>query len=432
MLIELNELNFDVVSEYVKAGYPLPNFSKIFDLEARLTSSEVHYHLLEPWIQWPSVHTGRTFDEHQIFRLGDASLCRPQQIFEILESHGLSVGAVSPMNAVNALRKPAYFIPDPWTDTPSDGGIFSRMLTSALKQTVNDNSSGQITLTSMLYLSLCFLFLVRVRSYPKLFMKALRSRGKPWRKALFLDRFLHEVHLNLFFGAKASFTTLFLNAGAHIQHHYFLNSQSKLVKAKCNPSWYVAREEDPVGEMLVEYDEILGDILNTSNTEILIATGLTQKPVGENVFYYRLRDHDQFLKRLGLPVKAVAPRMTRDFLISCETHEASKLVEAELGKIVTRDGRRLFGEIDNRGSDLFVVLDYSSEITDKTEFWLGGTWHKLAKDVVFVAVKNGEHDGRGFAYFSKGLQSYLPENNAHVSKLHSTICRYFGIEVPAQ
>ena len=34
------------------------------------TKAELIYENLEPWIQWPSVHTGKTYDEHKIFRLG--------------------------------------------------------------------------------------------------------------------------------------------------------------------------------------------------------------------------------------------------------------------------------------------------------------------------------------------------------------------------
>ena len=61
---------------------------------------------------------------HKIFRLGDVVASDALQIFEEVEQAGFKVGAVSPMNAVNRLSAPAYFIPDPWTDTPSDRSIF--------------------------------------------------------------------------------------------------------------------------------------------------------------------------------------------------------------------------------------------------------------------------------------------------------------------
>ena len=427
VLVELNEVNFDVVQEYIDKGESLPNFETLMRYESRLTTSEKQYDLLEPWIQWPSVHTGKTYSEHQIFRLGDVVQKKPVQIFELIEASGFTVGAMSPMNAANALSRPAYFVPDPWTDTPSDSSLLSRMLSTALKQTVNDNSEGRVTLKSLFYLGCCFLFLVQPHSYWKLITKAFASRGRPWRKALFLDRFLHEIHLSLLVKRKPDFSTVFLNAGAHIQHHYFLNSASKLVKTGGNPAWYVPPDEDPLREMLSEYDEMLGDLLHQERWEVLVATGLTQRPVEKSTFYYRLRDHAGFLQRLSLPRFTVSPRMTRDFLVSCESDKDAELVADKLSKVVTTRGVRLFGEIDNRGTDVFVVLDYSREITSDTEVVINGRRSKLIDDVVFVAVKNGEHEGRGYAYFSPKLQSFLPDNKAHVSTLFYTICSFFGL-----
>lgn len=428
ILVELNEINFNVVGEYINKGEFLPNFTKLMAYESRITTSEDCYSLLEPWIQWPSIHTGKTYDQHRIFRLGDAIKKRNTQIFEVLENHNFRVGAISPMNAVNVLRRPEYFIPDPWTETPSDKSLLSRMLSSALKQAVNDNSEGRLTISSLFNLGVCFFFLVRPSSYFKLLVKAFKSRGKPWRKALFLDRLLHEMHLSLLKRRDPNFSTIFFNAGAHIQHHYFLNSDSDLVKSEGNPNWYVASHEDPLREMLIEYDEILGDLLSENHWEVLVATGLTQVPVKKSIFYYRLRDHAGFLEQLNLPAVKVSPRMTRDFLVSCGSRYEAELVEAKLSEVVTRDGERVFREIDNRGNDLFVVLDYSLEITPNTEILKGNAWCRFLDDVVFVAVKNGQHDGTGFAYFSPGLEAHAPADKAHVSNLYAAICGYFGVE----
>ena len=114
ILLEVNELNFDVVETYIRAGAAeLPNFEKLIGWKRNLTQAEESYCLLEPWIQWPSVHTGLAYTDHKLFRLGDAALASPEQIFEKVEAAGYSVGAISPMNAINALVSPSYFIPDP-------------------------------------------------------------------------------------------------------------------------------------------------------------------------------------------------------------------------------------------------------------------------------------------------------------------------------
>ena len=70
ILLGINEINFDYIKFYIRKGL-LPNFKKIFEIQAPLeTISEKEYRLLEPWVQWLTVHTGKTFDEHKIFRLG--------------------------------------------------------------------------------------------------------------------------------------------------------------------------------------------------------------------------------------------------------------------------------------------------------------------------------------------------------------------------
>ena len=98
ILLGLNELNFDYIKFYIDQGV-LPNFKKIFEIQPPIeTTSENEYKYLEPWVQWVTIHSGKSYKEHSIFRLGDI-VNNPEvsQIFEELEAEGLSVGAVSPL-----------------------------------------------------------------------------------------------------------------------------------------------------------------------------------------------------------------------------------------------------------------------------------------------------------------------------------------------
>ena len=153
LLVELNEVNFDVVKKYV-ADEPhlFPTFQKILSWENRKTSSEAEYDHLEPWIQWVSAHTGQTYQQHGVFRLGDMVRSDHLQIFERVESAGFSVGAISPMNAKNNLAHPKYFIPDPWTETPPDNSWWSINLSTALSQAVNDNASARLSFSTLVIL----------------------------------------------------------------------------------------------------------------------------------------------------------------------------------------------------------------------------------------------------------------------------------------
>ena len=430
VLVEMNEINFDLVVMYVAK---FPGKFKSFEacLEKLLvTSSELEYQNLEPWIQWPSVHTGKNFDEHQVFRLGDIVQSNQPQIFEELENHGFSVGALSAMNASNKLRQAAYFLPDPWTNTEPDNSFWSRAISAAVSQAVNDNASGQLTIRSIVALALALSRFARPSHYSKYIQLALSARGHPWRKALFLDLFLHDVHYKLFKSKCPDFSTLFLNAGAHIQHHYLFNSLAteKSMHLK-NPEWYVAKECDPFHEMLEVYDLILREVGSLGDTELIVATGLSQMPYDRLKFYYRLRNHEQFLRTLDIPFKAVLTRMTRDFLIEFESAKQASSAENTLRSItVFGEGERLFDNIDNRGDSLFVTMTYPSEITRKTKYVLGGVARDLQSEVVFVAIKNGIHQAKGFAYYTDGLERFMPEDGAHIKEINKTIKKYFGLQ----
>ncbi|MFG6415748.1 hypothetical protein ACG02S_17785 [Roseateles sp. DC23W] len=430
-LLELNELNFDIVRRYTQQ-FParFPNFERLLRIEYRETSSEDSYEKLEPWIQWVSAHSGMTADEHGVFRLGDAVNTDFPQLLGTLERHGVSVGGVSPMNMSNQTRAPAYFIPDPWTQTPTDGSTWSARIWDAISQAVNDNAQSRLTPSTVAWLALAF---ARFASWRNLGLyKSLlsRARGAPWRKALFLDAFLDDVHAGLLRAKRPQFTVLFLNAGAHIQHHYLFNARGLEQNRLSNPSWYVSPDVDPFGEMLEVYDRVLGRHLDESR-DLIVATGLSQVPYDRVKFYYRLKNHKAFLSRLSVPFTQALPRMTRDFLVECaDEAQAAEAAQRLAAVRAVSDDQAIFGDIDPRGTSLFVTLTYPKEISVgfKIKDGNGRTWD-FHDDVAFVAIKNGMHSGRGFSFFRGDIARHAPASGAHVKALHDTVMRHFGAPI---
>ena len=174
-----------------------------------------------PEADWVS----RSFAEHGIFRLGDAVASGVPQIWEQLESeHGVTAGAVSPMNAANRLRDAAFFVPDPWTPTMPAGSWLLRKLSNAVSQVVNDNAASRITAESLFFLLLGVLRYARLVNYPAYLKLVLGVLRRPWNKVRFLDLFLSDVFVDLTRAKRPGFCTLFVNGAAHLQHHYLLNS----------------------------------------------------------------------------------------------------------------------------------------------------------------------------------------------------------------
>lgn len=430
ILLELNEINFDVVKKYVAADSTrFPSLKKLLAAAQIRTSCEKQYEELEPWIQWASVHTCKTYAEHGVFRLGDIVGSGIPQIFEQLEHAGFKVGAISAMNAENRLKQPAYFIPDPWTQTPADSSWWSKSLGQAVSQAVNDNAKARIGAKSALQVVLGLLRFARIGHYQKYLSLVFSSRRKPWIKAAVLDLLLHDVHWAMFNNKKPDFSTLFLNAGAHIQHHYFLNAEPiRKNAATKNPSWYVAADADPLADILCLYDMIVGEYFARTDTDVVLATGLAQKPYDRAKYYYRLSNHAEFLRELDIVFIGVFPRMTRDFLIEFENpQQALKAQNVLAGICVDNDGVPLFGEIDNRGNSLFVTLTYPDEITVSTYCRLKNRKLPLLSKVCFVAIKNGMHQEEGFAFFTPEVAKIAPADGSHVANLGGTVLRYFGL-----
>jgi hypothetical protein len=396
IFLELNEVNFDYLRGYAAKGL-LPTFAKLLDSYGyALTESEAEYAHLEPWIQWVTAHTGKTFAEHGVFRLGDIVNHDIPQIWEQLESHGLRVGAISPMNAKNRLRQPAFFVPDPWTRTELHAGGTLRSLYDAIAQAVNDNATARISVRSLLKLLRGFLAYAAPANLPIYCGMVTQARRRPWRKAMFLDLLLADVFMRETARTRPHFASLFVNAAAHIQHHYLFSS-SMYAGASRNPDWYVDASHDPVLEVYQLYDRIVSRILaRFPSSRLMLGTGLHQNPHASITFYWRLRHHASFLRQIGLDFLEVEPRMSRDFLVGFATLESAERGAEFLRQVTSEDGQPLF-TVDNRGRELFVELTYAQDVPRTAGFLVGGRkFNGLHDQVAFVALKNGEHDGIGY------------------------------------
>jgi hypothetical protein len=420
ILLELNEISFDLIRTYVRSGL-LSNFARLIARHGvSETTSEQRYEELEPWIQWVTAHTGLTLKEHGIFRLGDIVSSDIPQIWEQLEAKGYKVGAVSPMNAKNRTRAAAFFVPDPWTPTTVTAPYVVRKMYRAISEVVNNHAQVHLTARSACWLALGTVLNARLQNYGLYIRLALGALRKPWMRAGFLDLLLSDLFIRQVKRARPQFASLFVNAGAHIQHHYMFCSRAYSGERR-NPEWYVGRNEDPLLDIYSVYDRIVGQVESAlSGYRLMIATGLHQEPHEAVTFYWRLKDHNHFLRRIGVPHQGVQTRMSRDFLVFCSCSEEASRAEHILSSVTARDGMRMFA-VDNRGSDLFVMLTYPHDITPDFEILVGNqTFGNIRGEVVFVALKNGEHDGVGY-FMDTGSSAVHPADCFPLKQLPSKI-----------
>jgi len=403
ILLALNELNIDYVNGYISEG-KLTNFKRLLQNDTISTISEEKYELLEPWIQWTTVQTGKSHDEHQIFRLGDI-IDRPdlRQIFEDLENNGLSIGAISPFNAVNRLKTSKFFIPDPWTQTKTSGSYIIKRLSKTISSLVNNNASGKSGTLNIIWLLVGFIRYIRVKRWSKFFSFFIQ-RKKPGIKAAILDMILLEVFVTLQKKHKPDYSHLFFNGGAHVQHHYMFNSTQYKGTLK-NPDWYCPANWDPLYMMLETYDRIIGDLLE-SGERIIGVTGLHQVPHTEQTYYWRPLNHKAFLTLAGVKGEfSVIPRMSRDFLIYSSSRDHAIEIESHLNKFTDSIRNKPVFNVDNRGESLFVEVIYDDDIHEGMCF--NGPQSisliDLRSKLAFVAIKNGKHNGLGYVFSNMPL-----------------------------
>ena len=113
--LEFNELSPLLMDQFIREG-KLPNFERLrSQSQVYVTEADEIAPNLEPWIQWLTVQTGLSYDEHRIFDLGDGHKLPYPRTAELLSEAGFKIWVCASMNA--AFRKPpnGFFLPDPWS-----------------------------------------------------------------------------------------------------------------------------------------------------------------------------------------------------------------------------------------------------------------------------------------------------------------------------
>nr|WP_294170864.1 hypothetical protein [uncultured Sphingomonas sp.] len=420
MCLQLNELNFPFIADYARRGL-LPNFKKFFDRHGYVeTTSEQEHRLANPWIQWPTVHTGLDYADHSVFRLGDIVKTSHPTIYDELERHGVKVAAMSAFNAVNRTKQAAFFVPDPWTDTRVDAPASVRRINDAFRQVTDDYAQNRISLKSIVNLVTGGAPNLKWTRLPDYLTETSKFvRGKKWMRAIVGDRLLADAFLTQVKLHKPGFATLFLNGGAHLQHHYMFSSSSYRGERR-NPEWLVKSGDDPLLDVLKLYDQVLADAVDYANTlpngRVVIVTGLHQEPHERETFYFRLKDEAEMLQELGIEFERSYRLMTEDFvlvfpdeaaaaegerqILSIESFDTDPIFYRETGDEEVRTDatyHRVF-HIENRGKDLYVQLRPTGKHIPETMKVRRGNLvvEDFGRRVDFAQYKNTHHHGTGY------------------------------------
>lgn len=410
--LELNEVSRNIIDKLISQG-KLNNFHVINQKYSYFTTDvNDKYENIEPWIQWISAHTGKSFDEHQVFHLGDVSQLRSSQVWEILSDNGLESAIIGSMNAKQGRMSGGIFFPDPWSKNGKSYPSDLQPLWNLVASKVQDHAASKLTFLDILSgLRCCWKYQIPINLYFRIGKQIILQKLNPkrkWRMAALFDELLSCIFIAILKKTDFSFYTLFLNSCAHYQHHYWREFEKDMFASGIS-SPDICPNDDPVSYGYEIYNRILGKVLkyveSKDDVALIIATAFTQEPYTQMEYqggmnYYRLINHQELLCMLNLGHYTAFPMMSRDWQVDVNTTSHLDLVADALNGL-TLAGENLFSVKKNTNSSLFVYTLVTRKVNQDEIIYYKDKFFASFYDLfVNIAIKSGHHISTGSLWVS--------------------------------
>jgi hypothetical protein len=437
ILLEFNELCPDLLTEWMAAG-KLPNFKRFHDASrACIAHADVDDpELLEPWIQWYSMHTGLSYPQHGVLHLTDGPRAGHTDIWHALAEQGFTVGNCAGMNAGRVEGPGSFYLPDPWCSTeapfPAELEAYQRVVLSQVQE--NSNKAAKLDGPAMLR----FLRFVAghglrpssVQAILRQLTTDMRSKGERWKRAALLDRLQADVFLHYWRRLKPDFASFFINSTAHFQHAYFhlLRPESFDLPAE---RFDDADHQDAILFGYQQMDRLLADMfaLEDQGAMLVLATALSQHPnpqAGWN--YYRPRDMQGLLDRIGLQAGRVLPVMAHQYSLEFPSEAATEAARTQLGALRWGD-QPAFSFNDSPPLTLYTGSTIHDDVPADAQITLpgGGTigFHETFYRIPHT--KSGAHHPDSVLWFKTGQHS-VEREKVSILDVFPTLLDYYGAD----
>jgi hypothetical protein len=419
--VQLNEIMFDLVHEYHHARLLYLPQLECISREAAHTDSENRYELLEPWIQWHTAATGKTADESGVRVLHQSSQAVSGDLFSRVRQMGVSVGSISYMNfEPSDTGGLDYYCPDPWSSSKAAKPRLLAGIGHTIAHLVNNNIRGHSLPGKSILFALFSIIFVKSPIRLLFWKNLITGVVFRWRRAIALDVFLFSVAVHYSKRLNTGFNSVFLNAGAHIQHHYLFASRALRTSTRPASVGFDVGMRDPVAEVYQAYEKLIATLMQSPSVIVVVATALSQVPCEKPVYYWRLADPRVFLSAIGLAHIGFQQLMSRDIFFLPPMAERQQLLETL--KSMNIGGIPLFGEFREDGGKIFCTLTYGGEINSLSQIHVEGRpgFRLNASSYLgFVAVKNGQHSPKG--YYWTNSEKFIKSETFHLTELPNRI-----------
>jgi hypothetical protein len=434
--IELNELSPTLIDEFIEAG-ELPNFELLRSKSEVFVTDASEEKSLEPWVQWPTLHTGIDDSEHGIQHLGEADRLRGRGVARELADAGFRVGVFGSMN-LDYGPLDGFVVPDPWNPGsaphPAELRAFSDFVFSAVQENSADRLDKRAAIPFIRYLAAHGLRPKTVGAAIRQLLDERKDSGVTWRRTLILDAMSYDLFRNLMRRHNVAYATFFSNSTAHFQHYFWRNFRpdgfSAPVPAEDHPS---LREAVLTGYR--SYDRMLGQFMRDfPNDRLVFATALSQEPWDTTWCTYRPHDFDRLVEVIGFDKGRVdvEPVMAEEFFLTFPDQDAEDdglklLSESRIGDqplFRTQQNEPLRHKVSCSVNDWYAPGDALVTLPTGRRERFDSLFYRIH------SLRSGRHHPDG-CFWVQSASPRIVEEKIPLTSVAPTLLRMFGVEPPS-
>jgi hypothetical protein len=454
MLLEFNELCPQLLNEFISRGM-LPNFGRLREqAHVFTTDAEEEGERLNPWVQWVSVHSGLSADQHRVETLSEAALTAGTNVWDLLSNAGYKVWICGSMNAGYTTPLNGHLLPDPWSTgvDPYPREAFDGYW-DFVRTAVQEHSNDSAPMTKTMAIK--FLrYMVRhgltSRTVGAIAKQLISERiaNTRWRRACIMDLLQLDLFRSLWRSHQPNFATFFLNSTAHLQHCYWRHWEPDAFEVR--PSESELRDYgDAIPYGYRAMDRLIGKLIRLAGRDatIVFVTGLSQQPYlkyehsgGRN--YYRPRSGVALRDGLGLTQPhTFEPVMAEQFYLrfadSASAEQAARLLESfvvEDSNLKAAQPMRAF-HFQNRDGALLVQCNCTHSVGDDAVVRSLLTGRECRFVEIFYrldALKSGQHHPSGALWIRRPNRVHrVYSDPVTIRAIAPTILQWFGMDPPS-
>jgi hypothetical protein len=449
LLIEVNEVTWNLIDPLIEKG-ELPTFAMLKREGASAAPLSVDLPpMLEPWITWTTVYTGRPQPDHKVeFLQQPPETIKAKRIWEICDEAGLSVGVYGSLCSWPPRQVKGFYVPDTFAQD-----------TSTYPQSLQPIQKLNLTYTRSIRLPSDeegFLFKAKLGAklislglsagtITRIVDQLARERRKPktrWQRVALQPFVNFDFFSRLYRRHRPAFASFHTNHVAHYMHTYW-----KAMQPEIFPQETTEEERQTYGHAIEHgyrtADELLKRMMRLldNDTVMVVASSMGQKPYvtqlkkGKRIG--QLRSLDRLIEILGTQgrVRALTTMSDQFNLYPDSSSTRDLLIDRLTAAYVDSPARPMF-YVSAVADSITITHRHYDETTDDSicvfpHRETNGSYR--FEDLIHGTgmIKSGCHDPMGvLMLYGPNIPRGLRVSNCTDLDIAPTLLTFLGLPVP--